>query len=88
MHILVVHCSAVLLTDTLPIGHACRIVHDCLVSVLQLGRHCGFMFRILPWFTSVVTHVSLYPFFALLLDPCPTIVLVSNGLGRRSPRTR
>ena len=28
------------------------------------------------------------PLSALLSDPCPAVVLVSNGLGHRSPRTR
>ena len=66
--------------------HVCCIMHDGLVPILELGLHCGFMFRVHPWFTPVVTHVSPYPFSALLSDPCPTVLLVSNGLGHRSPR--
>ena len=67
---------------------ACRTVHDLLILVPELGLHCGFVLRVCPWFTPIVTHISSYPFSALLSDPCPTVVLVSNGIACRSPQTR
>ena len=54
--------------------HACHIVHDWLVSVSELGLHYGFVLRVRPWFTLVVTHVLPYPFSALLSDTCPVVV--------------
>ena len=84
-----VHCSVILLADTPSIG-VTRVVLCMTGSFLfpELGLHCGFVFRVRPWFMPIVTHISTYPFYALLSDPCPTVVLVSNGLGHRSPRTR
>ena len=42
---------------------------------------------------SPMVHAYLDPYLpilfpTLLLDTCPTVVLVSNGLGHRLPRTR
>ena len=89
MHILFVHCSAsTACRYAIHRCHVCRIVHGGLVPVPELGLHYGFVFRVHPWFAPVVTHVSPYPFSALLSDPCPIVVLVSNGLGHRSSRTR
>ena len=89
MHILFVHCGAhIAYRYAIHRCNACRIVHNWLVSIQELGLHCGFVLCVRPCFTPVVTHVSPYPFSALLSDPCPAVVLVSNGLERRSPRTR
>ena len=81
--------ALVLLADTPYIG-VTRVVfvHNWLVPVLELGLHYGFVFCVRPWFAPIVTHVSLYPFSTLLSDPCPAVILVSDGLGHRSPRTR
>ena len=89
MHIMFVHCSIrIAYRYAIHRCHACRIVHDGLVPVPEWVYTVAFVFHVRPWFAPVVTHVSLYPFSALLSDPCPVVVLVSNGLGHRSPRTR
>ena len=80
--------ASVLLLDTPYIGVACRIVHDWLVYVSRVRSALWLRVSRSPWFMPVVTHVSPYPFSMLLSDPCPAVVIVSNGLGRRSPRTR
>ena len=86
MHILFMHHSArIACRHALHMCHACCIVHERLIPILELGLHCGFVFHVRLWFTPVVTHVSPYPFSMLLSDPCPIVVLVSNGLGHRSP---
>ena len=88
MHILLMHYSTrITCRYAIHRCHAHRIMHEGLVPVLELGPHYDFVFRVRPWFAPVVTHVSLYPFSALLSDPCPTVVLVSNGIARHSPRT-
>ena len=63
MHILFVHYSAcIACRNAIHRCRACRIVHDELVPVPELGLHCGFVFHVRPWFTPVVTHVSLFSF--------------------------
>ena len=89
MHIRIVHCSICIASRyAIHRCHACRIGHDELIPVLELFLYYDFVLYIGLWFTSVVTHVYPYPFSALLSDPCPIVVLVSNGIARRSPRTR
>ena len=81
MHIPFVHCSTRIAGRyTIHRCHAWRVVHKRLVPVLELGLHCGFVFRVRLWFTPVVTHVSPYPFSMLLSNPCPIAVLVNNGI--------
>ena len=89
MHILFVHCGAhIAYRYAIHRCNACRIVHNWLVSIQELCLHCGFMLCVRPWFAPIVTHVFPYLFSTLLSNPGPTVVLVSNGLGHRSPRTR
>ena len=72
MHILFVHCSARFACGYAILRcHACRIVHDWLVSISELGLHCGFVLRVRPWFTPVVTLISPYSF----LGSCQNLVL-------------
>ena len=89
MHILLVYCSARIAGRyTIHRCHACRIVHDSLVPVLELGLHCGFVLRVCPWFTPVVTHVSQYSFLrsgqTLAVEELPEI----TRLWRCSSSTR
>ena len=87
MHILFVHCSAVLLTDTLSIGVTRGVLCTAASSLF-----CSISALWLRALRSPMVHAGRDPhlsllFSALLSDPCPTVVLVSNGLGHRSPRT-
>ena len=73
MHILVVHCSVVLLADTPSIG-VTRVILCTADSFLFWSYilHYGFVLHVCPWFTPVVTHVSLYSF----LRSCRTLALL------------
>ena len=63
MHILFMHCSAsIACRYAIHRCRACRIVHDELVPVPELGLHYGFVSRVRPWFTPAMIHVSLYSF--------------------------
>ena len=92
MHILFVHCSVVLLADTPSIGVTrVGLMSEC----ARLPRSCSRV-RSALWLRvsrSPVVHAGRdprlpIPLSMLLSDPCPAVVLVSNGLERRSPRTR
>ena len=63
MYILFVHYSArIACRYAIHRSHACRIVHDWFVPVLELFLRCGFVLCIRLWFMPVMTHVSPYSF--------------------------
>ena len=92
MHILFVHCRAVLLADTAFVGVTrVGLMSDC----AQLSRSCTGV-RSALWLRAPrspmvhACHDSCFPvlFSALLSDTYPIVTPVSNGLRPRSPRMR
>ena len=88
MHILFVHYSAVLLADAPFIAvtrvYCARLTGPCSGITTELWLRAT---------RSPVVHACPDPHLPVLLsvllsDPCPTAVLVINGLGHRSPRIR
>ena len=78
----------ILLVDTPSLG-VTRVVLCMTVSSYSRGRS-ELWLRVSR---SPVVHAGHdprlpIPFSALLSDPCPAVVLVSNGIARRSPPTR
>ena len=87
MHILFVHCHAVLLADTPSIG-VMRVVL-CMTNSSCSRVRSELWLRVSR---SPVVHAGRdprlpVPLFALLSDSCPVVVLVSNGIAHHSPRT-